>query len=77
MLYQALMLQRMWGGNEAACNLPPDLEAMAKQVRAQAQAAVRDLAAAYALQLCQKTELRSPAKPCRPAAACLHAGCNG
>ena len=32
MLYQALMLQRMWGGNETACSLPPDLEAMAKQV---------------------------------------------
>ncbi len=32
MLYQALMLQRMWGGSEAACTLPPDLEAMAKQV---------------------------------------------
>eukprot|EP00891_Asterochloris_glomerata_P000809 jgi/Astpho2/809/gw1.00016.332.1_t len=31
MLYQALMLQRMWGGSEAACTLPPDLEAMAKQ----------------------------------------------
>ena len=59
MLYQALMLQRMWGGNEAACSLPPDLEAIAKQVglrhRVLITGAVGKHAAPSVLSLCQDT----------------------
>ena len=57
MLYQALMLQRMWGGSEAACSLPPDLEAMAKQVGLRHKLVTTDVvgedAALSALWLCQ------------------------
>lgn len=60
MLYQALMLQRMWGGSEAACTLPPDLEAMAKQVGLRHKllitGAVGEHAAPSALWLCQNIE---------------------